>query len=134
MLYPPLCGIVQLTKSASLRFRHWSFTMNKKYKVEWATIAETDLKQIIDYLAANSPENALQIFKKIRLRASGLYSFPERGRIVPELQAQGINIYRELIVTPWRIVYRIAEGTVFVLSVINSRQNVEDILLNRLLK
>jgi toxin ParE1/3/4 len=106
----------------------------KKFKVEWAAAAESDLKQIIDYLAADSPGNALQIFKKIKQRASGLYSFPERGRIVPELQAQGINIYRELIVAPWRIVYRIAAGTVFVLSVIDSRQNVEDILLNRLLK
>lgn len=105
----------------------------KKIKVEWAAVAESDLKQIIDYLAADSPATALQIFKKIRQRASGLYSFPERGRIVPELQAQGINIYRELIIAPWRIVYRIAGGTVFVLSVIDSRQNVEDILLSRLI-
>jgi plasmid stabilization system protein ParE len=106
----------------------------KKYKVEWAAAAETDLKQIIDYLAADSPGNALQIFKKIRQRVSGLYAFPERGRIVPELQAQVIHTYRELITAPWRIVYRISEGTVYVLSVIDSRQNVEDILLNRLLK
>lgn len=108
--------------------------MNKKYKVEWAAIAETDLKQIVDYLAADSPGIALQIFKKIRQRVSGLYVFPERGRVVPELQAQGIYIYRELIVASWRIVYRIVEGTVFVLSVIDVRQNVEDVLLNRLLK
>jgi plasmid stabilization system protein ParE len=106
----------------------------KKYKVEWAAVAESDLKQIIDYLAADSPGNALQIFKKIRQRASGLYAFPERGRVVPELQAQGIHTYRELITAPWRIVYRISEGTVYVLSVIDSRQNVEDVLLNRLLK
>jgi hypothetical protein len=26
VLYPPLCGIVQLTNSAALRFRNWSFT------------------------------------------------------------------------------------------------------------
>ena len=108
--------------------------MSKKYKVEWAAVAETDLKQIVDYLAADSSANALQILKKIRQRASGLYAFPERGRVVPELQVQGIHIYRELILAPWRIVYRISEATVFVLSVIDSRQNVEDILLNRLLK
>jgi toxin ParE1/3/4 len=106
----------------------------KKIKVEWAVVAESDLKQIVDYLASNKSAAALQIFKKIRQRASDLYLFPERGRIVPELQAQGINIYRELIVAPWRIIYRITDGIVFVLSVIDSRQNVEDILLNRLLK
>jgi toxin ParE1/3/4 len=108
--------------------------MNKKYKVEWAAVAESDLKHIIDHIAADSPGNALQIFKKIRQKASSLYAFPERGRIVPELQGQGIHIYRELIVAPWRIIYRISDGTVFVLSVIDSRQNIEDILLNRLLK
>ena len=108
--------------------------MNKKYKVEWAAVAESDLKQIIDYMAADNPGNALHLFKKIRQKVSSLYVFPERGRIVPELQGQGIHIYRELIVAPWRIIYRISDGTVFVLSVINSRQNIEDILLNRLLK
>jgi toxin ParE1/3/4 len=108
--------------------------MNKKYKVEWATVAENDLKHIINHTAADSPSNALQIFKKIRQKASSLYAFPERGRIVPELQGQGIYIYRELIIAPWRIVYRIADGTVFVLSIIDSRQNVEDILLERLIK
>jgi plasmid stabilization system protein ParE len=108
--------------------------MNKKYNVEWAAVAESDLKQIIDYIAADSPGNALHLFKKIRQKASSLYAFPERGRIVPELQGQGIHIYRELIVAPWRIIYRISDGTVFMLSVIDSRQNIEDVLLNRLLK
>jgi toxin ParE1/3/4 len=108
--------------------------MNKKYKVEWAAVAESDLKHIIDYIAADSPGNALHLFKKIRQKASNLYALPERGRIVPELQGQGIHIYRELIVAPWRIIYRISDGTVFVLSVIDSRQNIEDVLLNRLLK
>jgi plasmid stabilization system protein ParE len=108
--------------------------MNKKYKVEWASVAETDLKQILDRIAAESPDNALQILKKIRQKASSLFAFPERGRIVPELQGQGIHIYRELIIAPWRVVYRISDRTVFVLSVIDSRQNVEDVLLDRLVK
>jgi hypothetical protein len=33
VLYPPLCGIVQLTNSAALRFRNWSFT-NKKIQLK----------------------------------------------------------------------------------------------------
>ncbi len=28
VLYPPRCGIVQLTNSDTLRFRNWSFTNN----------------------------------------------------------------------------------------------------------
>jgi plasmid stabilization system protein ParE len=108
--------------------------MNKKYHVEWAAIAERDLKQLIDYIATASPANALQTIKKIKQKTSSLYTLPERGRIVPELQDQGIQIYRELIVAPWQIIYRITDSTVYVLSVIDARRNVEDILLDRLIK
>ena len=108
--------------------------MGKPYNVKWAAVAQRDLKQIIDYIASESPDNALQILHKIKQKASGLHIFPDRGKIVPELKDQGINIYREIIVPPWRIIYRISDSTVFVLSVIDSRRNVEDILLNRLIR
>ncbi|MCK5784386.1 MAG: type II toxin-antitoxin system RelE/ParE family toxin, partial [Desulfobacterales bacterium] len=105
--------------------------MSKKYQVTWAAVAQNDLKQIIEYIAIDSPDNALQILKKIKLKASDLYAMPDRGRIVPELKDQGIHTCRELIIVPWRIIYRITDTTVFVLSVIDSRRNVEDILLDR---
>jgi toxin ParE1/3/4 len=108
--------------------------MIKQYKVEWASVAEVDLKRIIDYIAIDSPGHALQILERIKQKVSDLYTLPERGRIVPELQEQGISIYKELIINPWRIVYRISDTTIYVLSIIDSRQNVEDILLNRFLK
>ncbi len=108
--------------------------MSKQYHVKWASVAQIDLKQIIDYIALENPGNALQILGKIKQKASDLYTLPDRGRIVPELNEQGINIYREIIVPPWRIIYRISDSTVFVLSVIDSRRNVEDILLNRFIR
>ena len=106
--------------------------MNKKYEVIWSKVAENDLKKIIEYLIEESPSIALKIFKDIKQRASKLYTFPERGRIVPELQDQGILQYRELIISPWRILYRISDNNVYVLSVLDSRRNIEDILLKRL--
>jgi len=107
--------------------------MNPKYKIIWTHVAEKDLKNIIDYISTDSPQNALKILKKIKKKASNLYTLPERGRIVPELQDQGILQYRELVIPPWRLIYRIDERKIFVLSVIDSRRNVEDILLNRLI-
>lgn len=108
--------------------------MSKRYQVTWADVAQNDLKQIIEYIAIDNPGNASQILKKIKLKASDLYAMPDRGRIVPELKDQGIHTYRELIIAPWRIIYRISDTTVFVLSVIDSRRNIEDILLDRLVK
>lgn len=107
--------------------------MSQKYDIIWAGVAENDLKEIIEYIATDSPANALKTLKKIKQKASSLYTLPERGRIVPELQDQGVLLYRELIVPPWRIIYRISEMKVYVLSVLDARQNLEDILLKRLI-
>ncbi|MCG2738897.1 MAG: type II toxin-antitoxin system RelE/ParE family toxin [Syntrophaceae bacterium] len=104
------------------------------YKVHWALVAEDDLKNIILYIAQDSPANARAIFEKIKEKASCLTQFPERGRTVPELQDQGVFLYRELVVSPWRMIYRISDKKVYLLSVLDSRQNVEDILLKRLIK
>jgi len=106
--------------------------VSSQYKVSWASVAESDLSNIILYIAEERPTNALKILNKIREKASSLKQFPERGRIVPELRDQGINLYREIIVSPWRIVYRISGKEVYVLTVFDSRQNAEDVLLKKL--
>jgi plasmid stabilization system protein ParE len=107
--------------------------MNKIYEVLWSNAAERDLIGIIEYLAADNPGSALRILRKIKQKASSLYSSPQKGRIIPELRDQGISQYRELVIPPWRMIYRISEKTVYVLSVLDSRQNIEDILLKRLI-
>ncbi len=108
--------------------------MSTPFTVQWASVAEDDLKGIIEYIAEESLASAIKVFEKIKGKALGLNRFPERGRIVPELKDHGIALYRELIVAPWRIIYRISDKKIYVLSVLDSRQNVEDILLKRFIK
>jgi toxin ParE1/3/4 len=107
--------------------------MKQTYGVTWSETAERDLSAIVEYIADDSPQRAYDMFKELRKKALSLRTFPDRGRIVPELQQQGITQYRELIITPWRIIYRISEREVYVLSVLDSRRSVEDILLRRLI-
>ncbi len=73
------------------------------------------------------------MFVEIKKRVDSLKAFPDRERMVPELQNQGITLYRELIIGPWRLMNRASEDSVYVLSVLDSRQNVEDMLLQRLI-
>ncbi len=108
--------------------------MDPTYQVIWTHVAESDLKEIIEYISLDRPQTALKILKKIKDKVSDLYDLPERGRIVPELQSQGILQYRELVIPPWRLIYKILDRTILVLSVIDSRQNVEDILLKRMIR
>ena len=58
--------------------------------------------------------------------------FPEKGRIVPELRDHNIVSYKELIEEPYRIIYKILSEEVLVVSVIDGRRNVEEILINKL--
>lgn len=108
--------------------------MKKYYEVIWARVAENDLLGIIIFIADDSPENALKILSKIKNRIAKLENSPMQGRVVPELFRQGISIYREVVISPWRVIYKVDENSVYILSVIDSRRNVEDILLARLLQ
>ena len=105
----------------------------KKYGVEWAQPARKDLENIIDYIAQDNVDSAITIVEKIKSKCNTLNQFPDRGRIVPELKAYGILNYRELIISPWRVIYRTSDHKVYVLAVIDSRRSVDDILIERFL-
>ena len=104
------------------------------YRVEWARIAVSDLAAIITYLAEDNIEAALSILEKLEETAGKLTTMPLRGRTVPELAAFGILAYRQLICSPWRIIYKVSGKRVTVLAVLDSRRNLEDILLERLVR
>ena len=105
--------------------------MAETFSVFWTNTAQNDLSAILGYIHRDSPQNARSILKSIKEQAQKLDSFPERGRIVPELREFGILIYRELIVDRWRIMYKIDIDRLYVLAVIDARQNAEDILFHR---
>lgn len=107
--------------------------MSQAQSVIWTQQARQDLLGIVQYIKNNNPQNAAAIAEQIKSKTLELNLFPERGRIIPELQDQGIFHYRELIATPWRILYKHVSNQVFILGVIDSRRNLEDLLLNRLI-
>ena len=76
---------------------------------------------------------ALRLVDLIEEKASTLDSLPERGRMVPELARFQVRHYRELVIAPYRLVYRVRDDVVFILGLFDSRRNLEDILLRRLL-
>ena len=77
---------------------------------------------------------ALAVLERLEQAAARLESMPLRGRLVPELARRNIRLYRELIVRPWRIIYRVGTGRVWVLAVLDGRRELEGLLLSRLLR
>ncbi|MEI6702886.1 MAG: type II toxin-antitoxin system RelE/ParE family toxin [Deltaproteobacteria bacterium] len=107
-------------------------TAKQTIRVAWTRTAEEDLEGIVDFIADDSVDAALAVFARIRERAATLNIFPDKGRVVPELFQHGMVQYRELILSPWRIIYRVDGGTVYVTAIFYSRRNLEDMLLERL--
>ncbi len=103
-------------------------------RVVWAKVARRDLHALVDYLADRSPRAALGVLNRIGAAAGHLVTLSARGRVVPELARLHIRDYRELVIPPYRLVYRSAGNRVFVLGVFDSRRNLEDALLDRILR
>jgi toxin ParE1/3/4 len=106
----------------------------RSFRVQWAEAAVRDLEELVGYIAADSPLNAERVLDKLEKRARTLESAPVRGRVVPELAHFGIRNWRELIARPYRIIYRIEENTVNVLAVLDGRRELQDLLLERLIR
>ena len=108
--------------------------MSKTYKVKWTSNAKEDLLNIVGYIKKDSLNAAKKVYGQIKESAQSSNFFPLRGRVIPELQKEGITIYRELTAQPWRIMYKIENDTVYIMAIFDSRQNVEELLLQKLLR
>jgi len=93
-----------------------------------------DLEDIISFVAIDSPLDAERLLVRLSAKARSLETSPHRGRIVPELLRFGMRTWRELVVRPYRLVYRVTGETVFVLALFDGRRELEDVLLERLVR
>jgi toxin ParE1/3/4 len=83
-------------------------------KVTWSPLANDQVDDAIAYIAADEPAAALRWLEQLLERAASLSRFPDSGRVVPELQRDDI---RELIVDPYRVIYRRSADFVEIASV-----------------
>jgi plasmid stabilization system protein ParE len=72
-------------------------------EVRWTEQAADDLAAIKEFIARDSPAHARGVAERLYFSVDQLRAFPESGRAVPEQPK-----YRELVRTPYRIVYRYA--------------------------
>ena len=92
-------------------------------KVYWTKNAIEHLVNIYEYIALNSPAYAKRTVDKITRRSVQVAEHPLSGRIVPEYDAEDV---RELIESPYRIIYRIKPDQIDVLAVIHGSRLLLD--------
>lgn len=107
---------------------------SKKTQVVWAESAALDLKTIISFIATDSPQNAKEVFAKIKKECMLLEKSPNLGKIPVELATLQIDGYRELSIKPWNFFYRKQANLVIILAVVDSRRDLEAALWHRLMR
>jgi addiction module RelE/StbE family toxin len=90
-------------------------------KVNWTNAAIEHLLAIYEYISRDSPVYADRMIDRLTQRSDYIKDFSEAGRRVPEYDRKDI---REVIETPYRIIYRIKKEQIDVLAVFHSRQQL----------
>jgi toxin ParE1/3/4 len=90
-------------------------------RIIWSPQSLRDLESIRAYIAADSPTYAALVIERIVVSVERLAAFPESGRIVPERNSPDI---REVIVRPYRVVYRLRAGRVELVTVFRSSRQI----------
>ena len=105
---------------------------NEINEVIVSQFAEDDLNEIVEYYFLLSQNYVEKIIPEFEENIMSLKKHPRSGRVVPELEKQGILHYRELIQGYYRIVYEISDDKVIVHTIIDGRRNFEDIIISKL--
>lgn len=83
-------------------------------KLSWSREAERNLEDIFDYIAQDDPKAAMRWVQRLQGRAEAASDLPMAGRVVPEI---GRSDVQEVFCRTYRIVYRVTESAVVVLTV-----------------
>ena len=83
-------------------------------QVRWTPQAADDLEATCLFIARDSPQLAATLADRVVRATERLASYPRSGRAVPEL---GIENIREITVGSYRVIYRIRQDEVHLLTV-----------------
>jgi toxin ParE1/3/4 len=106
----------------------------EQFEVELTQGAEDDLEAIYDYIAENrSVDDAEALLEAFLDKVRTLERFPVRGAVPKELDALGIREFRQILLSPYRLIYRIIAPKVFIMVVADGRRDMQALLERRLL-
>lgn len=106
-----------------------------RYEVLLTQGAEEDLEAIHTYLTEHrSPAEAADFLQALLERIATLEHLPLRGAIPNELQALGIDEFRQVLLGPYRVLYRIHPRQVMVYALLDGRRDMQTLLEQRLLR
>lgn len=91
--------------------------------LHWTHAALSDTDAIEAYISRHSAHYARGMIERIFACAGQLEAHPLLGAIVPEY---GDDSIREVLQTPYRVIYRVLEDRIDVLAVIHAARTMPD--------
>ena len=88
--------------------------------VVWAESAQDALDEVIEYIAQDSRQAALQVLDAALGAGASLATLSERGRIVPELNDP---VIREILVFRYRLLYRVEDERVLIVAFLHGARD-----------
>ncbi len=96
--------------------------------------AERDLEAISRYIRnRDGAERSHAVAERIRGLLELLEGQPEAGSVPAELAVHGITEFRQLVSSPYRVIYTYTQDAVYVLLIADGRRDFQAMLKQRML-
>ena len=106
-----------------------------RHEIIWSKDAGDELTEIISYIKYNTGTiTARKIYAKIMDRVKQVSENPEGRRIAPSLREFGINYIHQINISPWIIFYKVRNRKMEIISIIDERRNLEEILYRKMME
>jgi len=105
-----------------------------KYDIIWSKDAGDELVEIISFIKYNTGKiTAQKIYSKIINEVKRVSENATKRRISPLLKELGINYIYQLNINPWIIYYKAENKKMEIISIIDGRRNLEEILYRKII-
>ncbi len=98
-----------------------------KFSVRFLSIAEEDLLEIIDYLAAQHPSAAIAVLDHLERQFKELTRNPWLGRVPADTNLARLD-YRVLVVSDYLIFYKVRGKTVTIYRIMHGSHDIVPLL------
>lgn len=97
--------------------------------------AEADLVALRGYIVKNFSVTTWQAtYAKLKLAIRNLARFPLLGGIPDELETLNLTQYRQIVSGMNRIIYEVRQDAVYVHLIVDTRRDLTEVLMQRLLR
>jgi len=95
-------------------------------EIIWTDPALNNLNEIAEYIALNNPTAAKILVQTVFDKVTRLEEHPESGKIPTKLPSFS---YRELVINPCRVFYKVENERVYILHVMRQERDLRNFLL-----